>query len=80
MHPKNLRLDGVTVFYELQGEGARERLGAFARTLEDTGIPTELLESTAQPGLFLLLCRPDEAALPAPAPAGTKVWQFRAVR
>lgn len=70
----------MTVFYELQGEGARERLGAFARTLEKAGIPAELLESTAQSDLFLLMCRPGEATLPAPAPAGTKVWQFRAVR
>lgn len=71
------------IFYELQGEGARGTLEAFAHSL-GAGAETELLESTTQPGLFLLLCRGDAPA-DAPlsntqVPAGTKVWQFRAVR
>ncbi len=64
-------------FYELQGVGARAVLGAFARSL-GAGAETELLESTTQPGLFLLLCR-SEAPLDVQVPAGAKVWQFRAV-
>ena len=62
------------IFYELQGERARGTLEAFAHSL---GGETELLESTTQPGLFLLLCRGDAPA-DAPVPAGAKVWQFRA--
>jgi len=69
----------VTVFYELEGEGARGALEAFALTLEAAGAAPELLESATQPGLFLLLCRDADAPLPG-APAGIKVWQFRAVR
>lgn len=68
----------MTVFYELQGEGAQEALAAFALTLEAAGVASELLESAVQPGLFLLVCRDAEAA--PPAPAGAKVWRFRAVR
>jgi len=65
------------IFYELQGEGAREVLGAFARSL-GAGAETELLESTTQPDLFLLLCRGDAAA-GVQVPAEAKVWQFRTV-
>lgn len=68
----------MTVFYELQGEGARGALEAFALTLKAAGTAPELLESATQPGLFLLLCR-DADAPPPGVPAGTKVWQFRAV-
>jgi hypothetical protein len=74
----------VTVFYELQGEGARATLEAFALSLEAAGITSELLESTRQPQLFLLQgCLPGgaEAVVALPdAPAGAKVWQFRRVR
>jgi len=78
----------VTVFYELQGEGARETLAAFALTLEAAGVTSKLLESTRQPNLFLLRgsLRGDAetvaatvAALPD-APAEAKIWQFRRVR
>ena len=71
----------VTVFYELSGDEARERLTAFGRTLEALGWAVELLENTTQSGLFLLLCRGSgEALLPNDAPAGAKLWQFRRVR
>lgn len=70
----------MTVFYELLGDGARERLSAFGETLTVLGWAVEVLENTTQPGLFLLLCRgSDEALLPGDAPAGTKLWQFRRV-
>lgn len=70
----------MTVFYELSGDGAREHLTAFGRTLEALGWAVEVLENTVQPGLFLLLCRGQgEALLPDDAPAGTKLWQFRRV-
>ena len=66
------------IFYELQGEGARGALEAFARSLGE-GAETELLESTTQPDLFLLLCRTDPPTSEG-VPAGAKVWQFRVVR
>ena len=70
----------VTVFYELSGDGAQERLTAFGRTFTELGWAVEVLENTVQSGLFLLLCRgPDEAHLPDDAPAGAKLWQFRRV-
>ncbi len=71
----------MTVFYELQGEGARGTLETFSHSL-GAGAETELLESTAQPGLFLLRCRLDAASpdTPSGVPAGAKVWQFRTVR
>lgn len=68
----------MTVFYELAGDGARERLEALSPALTALGWEVELLESTAQPGLFLLLCRgADATPLPGDAPVGAKVWQFR---
>ena len=73
----------MTVFYELQGEGARATLEAFALSLEAAGVPSELLESTQQPNLFLLqgsLQADAETVTALPdAPAGAKVWQFRRV-
>jgi hypothetical protein len=72
--------EAVTVFYELQGEGAREALEAFSLKLEAAGLSSELLESATEPDLFLLLCRSREGLPPFDAPAAAKVWQFRAVR
>lgn len=70
----------VTVFYELSGDGAKERLRAFGETLAAYGWEVEVLENTAQPGLFLLLCQgSDETLLPDEAPTSAKVWQFRRV-
>lgn len=70
----------MTVFYELQGDGARETLEAFALKLEAAGLGSELLENATQPYLFLLLCRSREGLPPFDAPAAAKVWQFRTVR
>ena len=69
----------MTVFYELQGEGARATLEAFALSLEAAGVPSELLESTQQPNLFLLQADAETVAALPDAPAGAKVWQFRRV-
>lgn len=70
----------MTVFYELSGDGAQARLTAFGGTLTELGWTVEVLENTAQPGLFLLLCRGQgETLLPDAAPAGAKLWQFRSV-
>ncbi len=75
-------LKSVT-FYELAGEGAKKELETLARTLQKSGVATELLESAPQPGLFLLVCRETEDIsaedISADLPTGTKVWQFRPV-
>ncbi len=72
--------EAVTVFYELSGDGAQERLTAFGRTLTKLGWTVEVLENTVQPGLFLLFCRGQgETRLPDDAPTGAKLWQFRSV-
>lgn len=77
MRDRRVTLGDVT-FYELAGEGAKTKLEALAGDLQKAGMTTELLESTGQPGLFLLVCRGAENAHPD-APAGAKVWQFRRV-
>ena len=70
--------EAVTVFYELSGDAARVRLKAFTPALTALGWDVELLESTTQQNLFLLLCRgADATPLPGDIPTGVRVWQFR---
>ena len=64
-----------TYFFELQGERARAELERIAADLIHLGAGrSELLESTDQPGLFLLWC---ELAQPLEQlPPGPRVWRF----
>lgn len=68
-------MDSETVtFIELSGPTARADLTAIADEAARRGASCELLASTAEPGLHLLVCR-GTAELPG-APADARRWAF----
>jgi hypothetical protein len=72
--------DGASVrFVELAGADAAYALRSLASGWRATGAAVELLTSSDQPDLWLLVARGGDPAADPAAPAGARVWRFRSV-
>ena len=72
-YPDAMAATTVT-FVELAGDRARDELTAFAARIAPLGTPCELMASTTQATLYLLVCRGAPATDDAPSDA--RVWTF----
>ena len=64
-------------FFELTGTDARDALAAFGAQIAQRGTPCELMASTTQEHLYLLVCRGAPSTEHAPADART--WAFEPI-
>lgn len=64
-------------FFESSGHDARSALASYGARIARAGIPCELMASTSQDALFLLVCRGEPPREDAPEDA--KVWTFEPV-
>jgi hypothetical protein len=78
--PSPAPTDDATVrFVELAGADAGRALRSHASTWRATGAAVELLTSSDQADLWLLVARGGDPAADPAAPAGARVWRFRRV-
>ncbi|MDF1522642.1 MAG: hypothetical protein P1P87_07465 [Trueperaceae bacterium] len=78
--PSPSRDDGASVrFVELAGTDATRVLRALAADWRAAGAAVELLASTDQPDLWLLVARGGDPGAGPAAPTGARVWRFRSV-
>lgn len=61
-------------FFEASGHDARSSLASFGARIARAGIPCELMSSTTQEGIFLLVCWGEPRREDAPEHA--KTWTF----
>lgn len=61
-------------FIELSGPGARDALASLGARAGRRGTPCELMASTTQPDLYLLVCRGDPGE--EGAPPESRRWTF----
>lgn len=66
-------------FVELAGADAAHDLRALAARWRAAGAAVELLTSSDQADLWLLVARGGDPAADPAAPAGARVWRFRSV-